>query len=276
MTHSFSFPPIFLPLVLLTPRIVADDNISSKNLSASFVLRAYMLTRIPVNSCQFETSNPLVLVDVIFGKTFSWTYMRPICRPHHPAHIRTVASRDVVPGDLRQGTARLTSSCAPTRSATAYAVRAAPDPRQTAQKSPQSRRATARPLAAREGVNIDYRRSTAAPAEVRTTITERLQDHRYIFPVDSVGGLQTIPSTEGAYQNIYRNHMRNLSDTRAAAPVALHRVLHKLDHIVMYGSQVDITFAMLIYLSSESTAATATATGSSSVLIKLVEVPDSD
>ncbi|KAJ7199875.1 hypothetical protein GGX14DRAFT_467542 [Mycena pura] len=52
MTHSFSFPPIFLPLVLLV----------------------------------------------------STGARPPSCRPHHPAHIRTVASRDVVPGDLRQGT----------------------------------------------------------------------------------------------------------------------------------------------------------------------------
>ncbi|KAJ6549963.1 hypothetical protein B0H19DRAFT_850672, partial [Mycena capillaripes] len=44
----------------------------------------------------------------------------------------------------------------------------------------------------------------------------------------ATGILQNIPFTEGAYEDIYRNHMRTLSDTRAAAPVALHRVLHKL------------------------------------------------
>ncbi|KAF8133577.1 hypothetical protein K438DRAFT_1787453 [Mycena galopus ATCC 62051] len=175
-----------------------------------------------------------------------------------------------------------------------------------------------------------YRFAHLPAAEVRTIVTERLQDHRYIFPVDSAtnrlkgelpfhheaivgvlkkavftgqfrtknlhlfaststnhpnrvelpdamvclaatavygalveyratGILQNIPFTEGAYEDIYRNHMRTLSDTRAAAPIALHRVLHKLYNLV-----------------TESTAATATATGSSAVLINLVEVPESD
>ncbi|KAF8144741.1 hypothetical protein K438DRAFT_1873215 [Mycena galopus ATCC 62051] len=175
-----------------------------------------------------------------------------------------------------------------------------------------------------------YRFAHLPAAEVRTIVTERLQDHRYIFPVDSAtnrlkgelpfhheaivgvlkkavftgqfrtknlhlfaststnhpnrvelpdamvclaatavygalveyhatGILQNIPFTEGAYEDIYRNHMRTLSDTRAAAPIALHRVLHKLYNLV-----------------TESTTATATATGSSSVLINLVEVPESD
>ncbi|KAJ6525371.1 hypothetical protein B0H19DRAFT_1276167 [Mycena capillaripes] len=44
----------------------------------------------------------------------------------------------------------------------------------------------------------------------------------------STGTLQNIPFTEGAYEDVYRNHMRTLSDTRASAQVALHRVLHKL------------------------------------------------
>ncbi|KAF8209625.1 hypothetical protein K438DRAFT_1960630 [Mycena galopus ATCC 62051] len=75
----------------------------------------------------------------------------------------------------------------------------------------------------------------------------------------ATGTLQNIPFTEGTYEDIYRNHMKTLSDTRAAAPVALHRVLHQLYNLV-----------------TESTAATATATGSSSILINLVEVPESD
>ncbi|KAJ7183756.1 hypothetical protein C8R46DRAFT_1186672 [Mycena filopes] len=175
-----------------------------------------------------------------------------------------------------------------------------------------------------------YRFAHLPATEVRTIVTERLQDHRYIFPTDpttnrlkgelpfhheaiinvlkkgvftgqfrtknlhlfastspkhptrlelpdamvclaatavygalvqyrATGILQNIPFTEGAYEDIYRNHMRTLSDTRAAAPVALHRVLHKLYNLV-----------------TESTTATATATGSSSVLINLVEVPESD
>ncbi|KAJ7336230.1 hypothetical protein DFH08DRAFT_284608 [Mycena albidolilacea] len=175
-----------------------------------------------------------------------------------------------------------------------------------------------------------YRFAHLPAVEVRTIVTERLQDHRYIFPVDSAtnrlkgelpfhheaivsvlkkavftgqfrtrnldlfastsvnhpdrvelpdamvclaatavygalveyratGILQNIPFTEGAYEDIYRNHMRTLIDTRATAPVALHRVLHRLYILV-----------------TESTAATATATGSSFVLINLVEVPESD
>ncbi|KAJ7692017.1 hypothetical protein B0H14DRAFT_2651829 [Mycena olivaceomarginata] len=75
----------------------------------------------------------------------------------------------------------------------------------------------------------------------------------------TTGILQNIPFTEGAYEDIYRNQMRTLIDTRATAPVALYRVLHRLYILI-----------------TESTAATATATGSSSVLINLVEVPESD
>ncbi|KAJ7194294.1 hypothetical protein GGX14DRAFT_679098 [Mycena pura] len=228
-----------------TLRIVADDNISSKNLSASFVLRAYMLTRIPINSCQFETSNPLVFVDVIFGfaeDVLVDIHASNLCAAPTPPNS-TPTSQVIFARALQDSHPPVRPRGPPLR--TPYVqhrihVRQPKNPRSPAAPPPDPSQ-------------------RAAPAEVRTTITERLQDHRYIFPVDSVGGIQTIPSTEGAYQDIYRNHMRNLSDTRAAAPVALHRVLHKLDHIVI-----------------KSTAATATATGSFSVLIKLVEVPDSD
>lgn len=42
-------------------------------------------------------------------------------------------------------------------------------------------------------------------------------------------GLQhSLLFTEGAYEDTYRNHMKTLSDTRAVAPVALHKVLHSL------------------------------------------------
>jgi hypothetical protein len=50
----------------------------------------------------------------------------------------------------------------------------------------------------------------------------------------ATGILQNIPFTEGAYEDIYRNHMRTLIDTRATAPVALHHVLHRLYILVTY------------------------------------------
>ncbi|KAF7372386.1 hypothetical protein MVEN_00099000 [Mycena venus] len=75
----------------------------------------------------------------------------------------------------------------------------------------------------------------------------------------ATGTQQNIPFTEGAYEDIYRNHMRTLADTRAAAPNALHRVLHTLYNLV-----------------TDTTSSTSNAAGSSSILINLVEVPDSD
>ncbi|KAJ6559036.1 hypothetical protein B0H10DRAFT_2240555 [Mycena sp. CBHHK59/15] len=74
----------------------------------------------------------------------------------------------------------------------------------------------------------------------------------------ATGNHQKIPFTEGAYEDTYRNHMKTLSDTRASAPVALHKVLHALFNLV-----------------TDTTAVQATV-GSSSVLINLVEVPESD
>ncbi|KAJ7756683.1 hypothetical protein B0H16DRAFT_1458133 [Mycena metata] len=170
-----------------------------------------------------------------------------------------------------------------------------------------------------------FRFAHLPPAEVRNIVADRLQDHRYIFPVDlatnrlkvelpfhhesivgvlkkvvftgqfrtknlhlfastskkhpnraelpdamvclaatavygalveyrATGTLQNIPFTEGTYEDIYRNHMKTLIETRESVPVALHRVLHKLYNLV-----------------SETAGATANATASSSVLINLVE-----
>ncbi|KAJ6605727.1 hypothetical protein B0H10DRAFT_603934 [Mycena sp. CBHHK59/15] len=72
------------------------------------------------------------------------------------------------------------------------------------------------------------------------------------------GERQTINFTEGAYEETYRNHMKTLADTRAAAPVALHKVLHSLFNVV-----------------TDSKAAMPEA-GSSATLINLVDLPESD
>ncbi|KAJ7730706.1 hypothetical protein DFH07DRAFT_703844, partial [Mycena maculata] len=48
----------------------------------------------------------------------------------------------------------------------------------------------------------------------------------------ATGERQTIAFTEGAYEDTYRNHMKILSDTRDAAPIALHKVLHGLYNAV--------------------------------------------
>ncbi|KAF8183489.1 hypothetical protein K438DRAFT_1766779 [Mycena galopus ATCC 62051] len=170
----------------------------------------------------------------------------------------------------------------------------------------------------------------SSPEEVKTIVNGRLQDHKYIFPVDpvtnrlkselpflneGVGGVlkkavftgqfktrnlhrftstnqkhperleasdamvslgatavyaalseyratgkhQKIPFTASAYEDVYRNHMHTLSDTRAFSPKALHVVLHRLYNLL-----------------TESTTATSNATSSSALLINLVEIPDSD
>ncbi|KAJ7175570.1 hypothetical protein C8R46DRAFT_1214042 [Mycena filopes] len=170
----------------------------------------------------------------------------------------------------------------------------------------------------------------ASPEEVKTIVNARLQDYKYIFPVDPVtkrlktelpflndaivsalkksvftgqfgtknlnrftstnerhperleapdamvcigatavhaaltayrttGKYQKIPFTASAYEDVYRNHMRTLSDTRAYSPKALNVVLHRLYDAL-----------------NESTTATPNASASSSLLINLVEVPDSD
>ncbi|KAF8206889.1 hypothetical protein K438DRAFT_1756229 [Mycena galopus ATCC 62051] len=62
-----------------------------------------------------------------------------------------------------------------------------------------------------------------------------------------------------AYEDVYRNHMCTLSNTRAFSPKALHVVLHRLYNLL-----------------TESTMATSNATDSSALRINLVEIPDSD
>ncbi|KAF7342814.1 hypothetical protein MSAN_01997300 [Mycena sanguinolenta] len=74
----------------------------------------------------------------------------------------------------------------------------------------------------------------------------------------TTGERQVIAFTEGAYEDTYRNHMKTLSDTHDAAPVALHKVLHGLFNDVIDGK------------------AAVPEAGSSAVLINLVEIPDSD
>ncbi|KAJ7744717.1 hypothetical protein B0H14DRAFT_3606912 [Mycena olivaceomarginata] len=63
---------------------------------------------------------------------------------------------------------------------------------------------------------------------------------------------------EGAYEDTYQNHMNTLADTRDYAPVALHKVLHRLFNQVTDGKS------------------TQPEAGSSATLINLVEVDESD
>jgi hypothetical protein len=55
-----------------------------------------------------------------------------------------------------------------------------------------------------------------------------LQEYR------TTGERQVIAFTEGAYEDTYRNHMKTLADTRDAAPIALHKVLHGLFNDVTF------------------------------------------
>ncbi|KAJ7742814.1 hypothetical protein B0H16DRAFT_1860551 [Mycena metata] len=48
----------------------------------------------------------------------------------------------------------------------------------------------------------------------------------------ATGKHQKIPFTASAYEDVYRNHMRTLADTRANSPKALHLVLHGLFNLV--------------------------------------------
>ncbi|KAJ7737970.1 hypothetical protein B0H16DRAFT_1571317, partial [Mycena metata] len=175
-----------------------------------------------------------------------------------------------------------------------------------------------------------YGFALSLPEDVKTIVNGRLQDHKYIFPVDPVtnrlktelpfqhesivsvlrkavftgqfktknlhrfsstndkhpdrlevpdamiclaatavyagltayratGKHQKIPFTASAYEDVYRNHMRTLSDTRAHSRKPLHLVLHGLYNLV-----------------TETTTATPNAAGSSALLINLVDIPDSD
>ncbi|KAJ7707897.1 hypothetical protein B0H16DRAFT_1481529 [Mycena metata] len=74
----------------------------------------------------------------------------------------------------------------------------------------------------------------------------------------ATGERQTIAFTEGAYEDTYQNHMKTLADTRAWAPIALHKVLHELYNQVIDGKS------------------TQPEAGSSATLINLVEVDESD
>ncbi|KAJ6580142.1 hypothetical protein DFH09DRAFT_1146621 [Mycena vulgaris] len=73
------------------------------------------------------------------------------------------------------------------------------------------------------------------------------------------GERQPMAFTEDAFEDIYRVHIKTLEDTRASAPLPMHRVLH--------GLFKDVT---------STTKAVQTAAGSSATLISLVDVPDSD
>ncbi|KAJ7796042.1 hypothetical protein B0H13DRAFT_2392833 [Mycena leptocephala] len=73
------------------------------------------------------------------------------------------------------------------------------------------------------------------------------------------GHRQNIPFTEDAYEDIYRNHIATLEEVRKSAPKSIHRILHELFTEVAEGNKV-----------------THTASGSSSTLIQLVDIPDSD
>jgi hypothetical protein len=42
------------------------------------------------------------------------------------------------------------------------------------------------------------------------------------------GERQPIAFTEDAFKDIYRIHIKTLEDTRANAPIAMHKVLHQL------------------------------------------------
>ncbi|KAJ6582104.1 hypothetical protein B0H19DRAFT_1370246 [Mycena capillaripes] len=92
----------------------------------------------------------------------------------------------------------------------------------------------------------------AMVALVGTALYASLMEYR------TTGERQTIAFTEGAYEDTYRNHMKTLVDTRDYAPNALHKVLHRLFNEVTDGKS------------------TQPEAGSSSTLINLVEVDESD
>ncbi|KAJ7315110.1 hypothetical protein DFH08DRAFT_820711 [Mycena albidolilacea] len=73
------------------------------------------------------------------------------------------------------------------------------------------------------------------------------------------GRRQNIPFTEDAYEDIYRNHIATLEQTRKNARKGMHRILHELFTEVTEGNKV-----------------VHTASGSSSTLIQLVDILDSD
>jgi hypothetical protein len=88
------------------------------------------------------------------------------------------------------------------------------------------------------------------------------------------GEHQSINFSEAASADTYRNHMKTLADTGEYAATALHKVLHSLY------SNVTQVFPFSEHIShsshlSEAKSVQASA-GSSSTLINLVDVPESD
>ncbi|KAJ7259094.1 hypothetical protein B0H12DRAFT_1232084 [Mycena haematopus] len=75
----------------------------------------------------------------------------------------------------------------------------------------------------------------------------------------ATGRRQPIAFTEDAYEETYRNHMQTLERARNDTPKSLHQILHGLFTEV-----------------AESDKVVHTASGSSSTLIQLVDLPDSD
>ncbi|KAJ7177257.1 hypothetical protein C8R43DRAFT_1118264 [Mycena crocata] len=73
------------------------------------------------------------------------------------------------------------------------------------------------------------------------------------------GRRQTIQFTEDAYEDTYRNHLATLESVRDHAPKSLHKNLHELFTEVTDNDKI-----------------VHTASGSSSTLIQLHDVPDSD
>ncbi|KAJ7222752.1 hypothetical protein B0H12DRAFT_1241059 [Mycena haematopus] len=80
-----------------------------------------------------------------------------------------------------------------------------------------------------------------------------------LLELRTTGERQPIAFTEEAFEDIYRIHIKTLTDTRASAPIAMHKVLHQLFRDVTTTAQA-----------SQSTA------GSSATLINLVDIPESD
>ncbi|KAJ6558403.1 hypothetical protein B0H19DRAFT_1235265 [Mycena capillaripes] len=90
-------------------------------------------------------------------------------------------------------------------------------------------------------------------ALVATAIYAALVEYRM------TGRHQNTPFTEDAYEDTYRNHVSTLEGARRTAPHATHRIMHALFTEVTEGNKI-----------------VHTASGSSSTLIQLVDLPDSD
>ncbi|KAJ7764607.1 hypothetical protein DFH07DRAFT_1016427 [Mycena maculata] len=93
----------------------------------------------------------------------------------------------------------------------------------------------------------------AMVALAATTVYAALVEYRM------TGHKVSIPFTEDAYEDTYRNHISSLNQVRKNAPVSLHKVLH--------GLFTDVT---------ANHGPVHTASGSSATLIHLVDLPESD